>query len=68
LRQLRALDIAQDGRGKPYEFTKILKHFEEKGVDSNISYKCLVEWNAMNKSQLSAYFFALSLRNPTTIV
>jgi hypothetical protein len=68
LRKLHTLDMKEDDKEKSLECTKVLKYSEEKGVDGNTSYNCLIEWNGMSKSQSWVNFFALSLSNPIPFI
>jgi hypothetical protein len=63
LKQSHTLKITEDDRDRSWEFPKILKYSDEKGVDGNTSHNYLVEWNDMNKRKSWVNFFALSLRN-----
>jgi hypothetical protein len=60
LRRLHTLDMTEDEKDRFYECTKVKMYSEEDEMDGNTSYKCLVEWNNMNKSQSWMHFFALS--------
>jgi hypothetical protein len=68
LRQLRTLDMTEDDKERSWERTKVFKFCEEKVLDGNTKYNCLVEWNDKNKSQSCSNFFAISLSDPTPII
>jgi hypothetical protein len=61
------LDMSEDDKDRSWECTKVLKYCEEKGVDGNTNYNCLVELNKTNKSQSWVNFFAVSVSNPKPI-
>ena len=46
----------------------MLKYSDEKYLDNSVQYKCLVEWNDLNKSQSWVNFIALCLSNPTPVI
>jgi CO dehydrogenase/acetyl-CoA synthase epsilon subunit len=55
--------MTEDDKDRSWDCTKVLKDCEEKGLDGNTSYDCIVEWNDINKSQSRVNLFALNQRN-----
>jgi hypothetical protein len=68
LHQLHILGRLEEDQDKAWECTKVLKYCEEIGMNTSTNYKCLVEWNDINKSQSWVNLFVLSLSDPTPVI
>jgi hypothetical protein len=65
LLQLHMLCKTEEDNDMSCECCKVVDYFKEKGGDANSSnYKCLLEWNDINKTKSWVNYFALSLSNP----
>jgi hypothetical protein len=47
-----------------WECCMVVGYFKQKGDINSSNYKCLVEWNDINKTKSWVNHFALSLSNP----
>jgi hypothetical protein len=68
LLQLNMLDKTEEYKYMPWECYKVVYYCKEKVDDYSPNYKCLVEWNDINKTKSCVNYFALSLSNPKPIM
>jgi hypothetical protein len=62
------LDQTEEDKDMSWGFHKVVDYCKEKGDVNRSNYKCLVEWNDINKTKSWVNYFALSLSNPTRII
>jgi hypothetical protein len=60
--------MAEDYQDRSWERIKVVKYPEEKVVDDNTSYDCLVEWNDIIQSHSWVNFLASSVSDSTLTI